>query len=202
MTCPIAGGLCSAACQRALLLLRRRAPSPARSPLQTDPLHLVLQQLWHSAFRAPRSSLPPSAFSHKAPAKRAHRFPLAGSLSRAGASLAWDTDDDDSIPKSLPSGQLFITSKIPAARAGCVIGATHFLRVASVARCAEESLPSPPAQCWQPGGAVLQPRRLEAAPPPSLAASVSSAAGVQWRLTLVSLTPKPQGSALSATGSV
>lgn len=150
----------------------------------------------HSPFRAPRSSLPPSAFSHKAPAKRAHRFPLAGSLSRGGASLAWD------IPKSLPSGQLFITSKIPAARAGCVIGATHFLRVASVARCAEESLPLPPAQCWQPGGAVLQPRRLEAAPPPSLAASVSSAAGVPWPLTLVSLTPKPQGSALSATGSV
>ena len=69
---------------------------------------------------------------------RAYCLSFSGSSLYSGASSAHVTSSSGDIPKSLPSGQSVITSRIPGRlgfpiRLHCVISATHLLHVASVA---------------------------------------------------------------------
>ena len=76
---------------------------------------------------------------------RAYCFSFAGSLLCGGVSSACITSSSGDIPKSLPSGQSMITSRIPGQwgfpiPVRCVISATHLLHISSVAWCVEGTL--------------------------------------------------------------
>ena len=69
---------------------------------------------------------------------RAHCFSFAVNLLHGGASSAHVASFSGDIPKSLPSGQSMLTSRIPGRLefpmwARWVISVTHLLHVASVA---------------------------------------------------------------------
>ena len=90
-------------------------------------------------------------------------------------------------PKSLPSGQSIITSKIPGrlgfpTRARWVISATHLLHVASVAWCLEGTFPLNIQPNTGSRGArsncASVPTTSEAAWTPSYAANISFSVGV------------------------
>jgi len=76
---------------------------------------------------------------------RAYCFLSSGSWLYSGDSSARVTSSSGDAPKSLPSGQSMITSRIPGRLrfpiwARCVVSATHLLHVASVAWCVEGTL--------------------------------------------------------------